>query len=202
MQQNIPDVSCLNTLNYFDFWSAVPLDGSSSYSEIAKSVSLPEEVVQRLLEHATTLRLFAYDEGQGRVRHTSRSAALAKSPGLRALVTTIVDDAGPPSLLLNHALDKYNRGQTSLTNDMSKTAFSLHHKGKLTSPWDFIENDGEGSRKGWRSRNFAVFMDYVKEIFQLEDVLAKSLDWAAAGQVSVIDVSVQERLNVWSLKLE
>ena len=117
----------------------------------------------------------------GQVRHTARSAALAQSAGLRALVTTVVDDAGPPSLVLNHALDKYNRGQTELTHDMSKTAFSLHHGGKLTSPWDFIENDGEGPRKGWRSRNFAVFINYVKEIFQLEDVLAKSHDWAGAG---------------------
>lgn len=33
-------------------------------------------------------------------------------------------------------------------------------------------------------------MNYVKEIFQLEDVLAKSFDWAAAGKMSVVDVSI------------
>ena len=168
----------------------MPLEGAATYGDIAKSVALPEEVVQRLLEHATTLRLFTFTDTPRQVRHTARSAALAKSAGLRALVTTVVDDAGPPSLILNHALDNYSRGETELTHDMSKTAFSLHHNGKLTSPWDFIENDGEGPRKGWRSRNFAVFMNYVKEIFQLEDVLAKSFDWAGAGNISVVDVSL------------
>lgn len=112
----------------------MPLDGVATYEQIAKSVSLPEEVVQRLLEHATTLRLFAFTDVPRQVRHTARSAALAKSAGLRALVTTVVDDAGPPSLVLNHALDKYNREQTELSHDMSKTAFSLYHNGKLSSP--------------------------------------------------------------------
>ncbi|KLU81090.1 sterigmatocystin 8-O-methyltransferase, partial [Magnaporthiopsis poae ATCC 64411] len=58
----IPDAAVLNILNCFDFWSAVPLNGTSSPAEIARHTGLPSEVVERVLDHATTLRLFAYTE--------------------------------------------------------------------------------------------------------------------------------------------
>lgn len=195
--QCMPDAAVLNILNYFDFWSAVPLDGSSSYEEIAKHVSLPQEVVQRVLEHATTLRLFAYttpsNVSASRIEHTSRSAALAKSSGLRALVSTIMDDAGPPMMIMNEALERHARGKTELTLDMDKTSFALFHSGgtfgKYTNSWELLENDGEGEKKGWRQRNFVEFMRYIKEIFQLEEVVEGALDWKAAGKVTVVDVN-------------
>ena len=76
----IPDAAALNILNHFDFWSAVPVDGSASYAEIAQRTRLPQDVVYRVVQHATTLRLFAETEPgkpSSRIQHTSRSAALA-----------------------------------------------------------------------------------------------------------------------------
>ncbi|KAL1959679.1 hypothetical protein VTO42DRAFT_1265 [Malbranchea cinnamomea] len=191
----MPDAAVLNILNRFDFWSAVPLDGSASYAEIAAHTRLPQEVVQRVIEHATTLRLFAYadtEESSPRIRHTSRSAALARSSGLRALVSTVLDDAGPPMAVMGEALQRYNYGKTTLEQDMSQTAFSLLHSnetfGRYANSWEFIENDGEGERKGWRQRNFVEFMNYIKEIFQLEKVVLECFDWKAAGKATVVDV--------------
>lgn len=195
--QVMPDAATLNILNYFNFWAAVPLDGSASYQEIAKHVSLPQEVVQRVLEHATTLRLFAYTTpgkpSASRIEHSSRSAALAKSSGLRALVSTIMDDAGPPMMVMNAALDKYARGKDELTVDVTKTSFAHFHSGdaagKYVNSWELLENDGEGERKGWRQRNFVEFMRYIKDIFQLESVVLGAIDWKAAGKATVVDVS-------------
>ncbi|KAK9413990.1 putative O-methyltransferase domain-containing protein [Seiridium unicorne] len=98
-----PGASALNTLNAFDFWPTVPLDGPASYEEISAYVSLPRDFVYRLLQHAMTQRIFVAVE-PGRVKHTSRSAALAKSAGLKALVWAILDDAGAPVMVLNEAL--------------------------------------------------------------------------------------------------
>ncbi|KMU85622.1 sterigmatocystin 8-O-methyltransferase [Coccidioides immitis H538.4] len=191
----MPDAAALHLLNYFDFWSSVPLDGSASYADIAKHTSLPEEVVQRILAHATTLRIFAETEPgklSSRIQHTSRSAALARSSGLRALVSTILDDAGPPMMVMNKALQKYTCGKPTLTKNMNETSFALLHSGglfgKYANCWEFIENDGEGERKGWRQRNFVEFMRYIKEIFRLEEVVLKSYDWKAAGKATVVDV--------------
>lgn len=66
----MPDAACLNVLNYFNFWAAVPLDGSASYQEIAQRVRLPLDVTRRVVQHGLTIRLFASDAstGPGRVR--------------------------------------------------------------------------------------------------------------------------------------
>ncbi|KAI1393732.1 sterigmatocystin 8-O-methyltransferase [Hypoxylon trugodes] len=191
----IPDAATLNVLNYFDFWSAVPLDGSASYAEIAQRVSLPEDVVKRILLHAVYLRIFEEtDPGKSssRIRHNSRSAALARSSGLKALVSTILDDAGAPVMVLNEALDRYSRGKPALTQNVNETSFALFHGGgqfgKYTNSWDLLENDGEGDKKGWRQRNFVEFMRYVKEIFQLEGVVLDAHDWKAAGKAEVVDI--------------
>lgn len=185
----------LNLMNHFDFWSAVPLDGSASVADIATHANLPEEVVKRVIEHGLTLRLFSPEgdfKATSRVQHSSRSAALVKSTGLRALVSTVLDDAGAPMLAMNKALELHARGQPSLTKDMTKTAFALHQKGatigNYTTSWEYIENDGDGDKKGWRQRNFVEFMRYLKEIFRLESVLESSFDWKALGKSTVVDV--------------
>ncbi|KAI1661581.1 S-adenosyl-L-methionine-dependent methyltransferase [Daldinia decipiens] len=191
----IPDASALNILNHFDFWSAVPLDGTASYPEIAQRVSLPEDVVRRVLRHAVTLRLFEEtDPGKSssNIRHTSRSAALARNAGLKALVSSVLDVASAPMMVMPEALRKYSRGKPALTQDMDETSFALLYSGgKLgnhKTSWDLLENDGEGENKGWRQRDFVSFMAYIKEIFHLEGVLLDAYDWKAVGKASVVDV--------------
>ena len=184
----MPDAAALDILNHFDFWSAVPLDGTASTASIAKHTNLPEEVVTRVLDHAKTLRIFT-DASPGHIRHTSRSAALAKNAGLKALVSTILDDAGPPMTVMPQALEKFNAGSETLPEDMSRTAFNLFHGGKYANSWEYIENDGEGEKKGWRSRNFTTFMSYLKDIFRLEQIVEGSYGWGEAGDLSVVDVS-------------
>ncbi|KAK8131340.1 O-methyltransferase family protein [Apiospora sp. TS-2023a] len=193
----IPDATVLNTLNSFGFWGAVPLTGSTTYADIAHEVKLPQGVVYRLLQHAMTQRIFAEEPGKDgnapRVKHTSRSAALARTPGLRALVSTVMDDAGAPLMVLNEALRRYSSDKPELTQKTAETAFALFHQGgqyggKFENSWEFIENDGEGDKKGWRQRNFVQFMSYLKDIFHLEDKVLAAYDWASAGKASVVDL--------------
>ncbi|KAI1129961.1 sterigmatocystin 8-O-methyltransferase [Nemania abortiva] len=190
----IPDAACLNVLNHFNFWSAVPLEGSASYSEIAERVSLPQDVVTRTIQHAITLRLFDEAEGDSsRIRHTSRSAALARQQGLQALVSSVLDITGPPMMAMPKALEKYSKGKSELTQDMSETAFALFHSTgpfgkKHVNSWDYLDNDGEGDRRGWRQQKFVDFMKYINEIFHLDSVILNAYDWEAAGTATVLDV--------------
>ncbi|KAF2192999.1 S-adenosyl-L-methionine-dependent methyltransferase [Zopfia rhizophila CBS 207.26] len=191
----MPDAAALNILNYFDFWSAVPLEGSASYADISQRTSLPQDVVHRILQHATTLRIFAETEpgkSSSRIQHTSRSAALARSSGLRALVSTVLDDAGAPMMVMNEALQRYSRGKPTLTQEMSESSFALLHSGgtfgKHGNSWELLENDGVGEKQGWRQKNFVEFMRYVKEIFHLEGVVLESHDWNAEGKATLVDV--------------
>jgi hypothetical protein len=199
----IPDASCLNILNQFDFWNAVPVAGEASFEQIAKHVQLPVDVVSRVLEHAVTMRFFTKSSPIATsVRHTSRSAALAKDAGLVALVQMVLDETGPPMFVLPEALRKYSQGKTELTKNMKETAFKLCHSGgvwgNFENSWDFIENDGiaegqvgsEKKSKGWRQRNFVKFMAYIRDLFNTEEILYNAVDWAGAGDVTVVDVSI------------
>jgi hypothetical protein len=177
----------------------VPLEGSASYSEISERLSLPQDVVTRAIQHATTLRLFEeVGDDSSRIRHTSRSAALARQPGLQALVSSVLDVTGAPMMTMPSALEKYSRGKSELTQDMSETAFALFHSTgplgkKHVNSWDYLENDGEGERQGWRQQKFVDFMKYIKEIFQLDGIVLNAYDWEAAGSATVVDVSSIDR---------
>ncbi len=97
-------------------------------------------------------------------------------------------------MVMNEALDRYSRGKSELTQEMSETAFALLHSGgqlsgKHNNSWDFLENDGAGERKGWRQKRFVEFMGYIKGIFHLEGVVLDALDWKAAGSAKLVDVS-------------
>lgn len=198
----IPDTSCLNILNQFDFWNAVPVAGEASFEDVAKHVQLPLDVVSRVLDHAITMRFFTKSSPTATtVRHTSRSAALAKDPGLAALVQMVLDETGPPMFVLPEALRRYSQGKPEITKDMKETAFKLCHSGGVwgdfQNSWDFIENDGlaegevgyEKKSKGWRQRNFVKFMAYIKDLFNTEELVFNAVDWAGAGDVTVVDVS-------------
>ncbi|KAK2002954.1 O-methyltransferase [Colletotrichum falcatum] len=192
----MPDASCLNVLNHFDFWAAVPLDGSASYVEIADRTNLPLDVAYRVMQHAFTLRFFAETEpgrATSHVQHTSRSAALVRKPGLKALVHSVLDTSSAPLLLLNEALERYSAGKPDLTDKMEETAFALLHQGgqfggRHANSWDFLENHGEGERRGWRQKHFVEFMTFIKDIFRLEGIVLKATDWKAAGKAKVVDV--------------
>lgn len=191
----VPDIATLNVLNQFDFWSAVPVDGTATHEQIAKHTSLPVEVVQRTLDHAVTMRYFARPEPTSTsVKHTSRSAALAKDTGLKALVQMVLDETSPPMMLLPEALRRFAIGKEEISRVQKETAFSLCHSGGIwgeyDNTWDFIENDGEGEKKGWRQRNFIKFMAYIKDLFKTESIVLDAIDWRAAGNATVVDVSI------------
>ncbi|KAF9700108.1 hypothetical protein EKO04_002059 [Ascochyta lentis] len=189
----VPDVATLNVLNQFDFWSAVPLNGTATYEQVAKHINLPVEIVQRTIDHAITMRYFARPEPTSTsVQHTSRSAALAKDPGLKAFVQTVLDETSPPMMLLPEALRRSAVGKSEVSRDQKETAFRLCHSGGIwgdyDNTWQFLENDGEGEQKGWRQRNFIKFMEYIKDLFKTESIVLDAIDWKAAGDATVVDV--------------
>ncbi|CAN9258217.1 hypothetical protein CUC08_Gglean010827 [Alternaria sp. MG1] len=190
----IPDTACLNVLNQFDFWGAVPVDGEATFEDIARHTKLPLEVVSRVIDHAVTMRFFHKPSPtSASVKHSSRSAALAKDSGLSALVQMVLDETGPPMFLLPEALRRFSQGKPEISKDIKETAFRLCHSGgeawgDYETSWEFIENDGEGEKKGWRQRNFVKFMAYIKDLFHTENMVLEAIDWKAEGEVTVVDL--------------
>lgn len=155
-------------------------------------------MIRRVLEHAVTLRIFAKVDPasmHSRIKHTSKSAVLAKNKGLRAVVNTNLGNSSAAMSTLTRALEKYSRGQEKLDRDLNKTAFSLVYSGgklgNYTDMWDFIEKDGEGETKGvgWRQKEMVESMKSIKSSLNLGELIKKLTDWQGAGKAKVVDVS-------------
>jgi hypothetical protein len=181
-------------LNQFNFFSAVPLDGSASYSEISRATLLPESIVRRILRHAMTSKLFAETAPESdRVVHTAATAYVAKNPIVRSWIAHNLEEVEPACGKLPEALRKFSMGKQEATEELEETPFGLGHldeHGKPVTLWEFMQNDGEGDKKGYRMRRFAEAMQVASKASNLNfETVGRGFDWASLGEATVVDVS-------------
>ena len=188
------DYSVLNLLNQFNFWDAVPLTGSASYGDIASKVNLSETMVQRLLRHAMTRHIFAeMAPGSGKVVHTCISAAPVKNPLLRSWIGHNLEEIAPASLNLGEALKRYGESAEPFESAGAYTYFRDSKEVKTLFEW--FDVDGEGERKGWRTRRFGEAMAHMTNdpATNIKFIHA-CYDWDGLGEATVVDVSFRSSL--------
>ncbi|GKZ39789.1 hypothetical protein AbraIFM66950_001219 [Aspergillus brasiliensis] len=96
-----------DVFNNFNFWNAVPLDGSASYADIAKSTNLPEQIVRRFFRLAFTVFVFAEESPvSDRVVHTAASAHIVRFPYVKSFVAHNLEDVRPAAI---HGVDALKR---------------------------------------------------------------------------------------------
>ncbi|KAK1770138.1 O-methyltransferase-domain-containing protein [Phialemonium atrogriseum] len=196
------DMAILDVLNQFDFWSAVPLSGSVTQAEVAARTGLPEDLVRRFLRHAATMRLFALvpagdGDGSGRVAHTAASAFVARSPAHRGWIAHHLEESRVACTRLPDALRRFSVGRAGAAQELGETAFALAFgggegdgAGTGVTFWDFIREDGEGERKGFRTGRFAQAMQAGRGSSGVDfgGLLRGGFDWEGLGEGTVVDV--------------
>lgn len=189
------DVATLNTLNHFNFWAAVPLKGDASLEEIAKSVKLPVEAVERTMKHAVTMRFFAKVKpaaDNSRIKHTARSAVLAKDPDQRSHTITTLDNSAVPLAVFPRALEEWSQGQQEFCKEPGKRAFNYAfsggHLGEYSNMWDMLDNDGKGDRKGWRAQEMVRTQRSLRDTLDMSAAILRITDWS--GHKHLVDVSI------------
>jgi 6-hydroxytryprostatin B O-methyltransferase len=185
MDQKKFDIFILSSLTHYDVWNAVPLEGKISYADLSEKVGLPVNRLHRILRHAMTRRIF-YEASPGHVAHTANSAAVVKDPPLASWIRHDVDEATRGLSWLNEALDKW--GDTQDPNEAALClAFNLP---RGTGFWEFLQNDGEGDRKGFRAKRFGEAMAAMSKTGVFSNAhLHNKFDWDALGKATVVDVS-------------
>ncbi|ERF77162.1 hypothetical protein EPUS_08466 [Endocarpon pusillum Z07020] len=93
---NWTDALTLRIIWRYKLASAVPLDGSASYEEIAATSGLYKPLVFRAIRAAIANNIFDEDDS-GRVRHTAISRLLATHQGFYDGVGLQIEDLGPAS---------------------------------------------------------------------------------------------------------
>lgn len=100
------DVTTLRVIHRYRISHVVPLQGSTTFEEIAQQVSLPSPLVGRFLRHAMASRVFM-EPVPGRVSHTAISRALVLDQELFDAVGLLSDEFAPASNALVAAIDTY-----------------------------------------------------------------------------------------------
>ncbi len=181
----------LDVMNQFNFWDAVPLNGSATYAEISSKTGLTESMVRRILRHAMTLHIFTETEpGSGVVIHTSNSIFPVENPKIRSWLGHNLEEIAAACPLLPDVLRKY--GETPEAGESATMQLFRPNSPKDMNVFDFFAIDGEGTKRGWRMRRFGDAMGLMSSQRGAESTpLLAAFDWDALGEATVVDVCVE-----------
>jgi hypothetical protein len=185
----------LDVMNQFDFFSAVPLGGSATIGDVARTTTLPESVVRRVIRHAATLRIFTeYPPGSDNIIHTATSAHVAKTPLKRSWLSHQLEEVRPGTVCAPESLRLYSAGKEKPTEDVTEAGFALadiDRTGHTVPFWDYLKTEVKGKPEGYRSQRFSEAMQMAGQTAAISpsDVLKAGFDWASLGAATIIDVS-------------
>ncbi|KAH0522998.1 hypothetical protein TsFJ059_008058 [Trichoderma semiorbis] len=182
----------LDFLNRFDIWHLVPLNGSSSYAEIAAAIQLPEVTVRRFLKQAFTMFFFLEEApGSDRIVHSAASAYVARDAARTAFIGHCMEDVRPAAAVGVDALQKFYVGhKTHSEEEEHCPQYLASDRGKVRGKayWEFAESYEEPGRpKGYRAERFALAMKALSQTQLTAQVLEK-FDWESLGNATVVDV--------------
>ncbi|KAL9620550.1 MAG: hypothetical protein Q9160_004911 [Pyrenula sp. 1 TL-2023] len=148
----------------------------STFSDIARTCSLPESDVCRILRHAMTYRIFR-EPRKGLVEHTAASKALAERPLLCNLVGFLSGEIWPSATRLVDAMEKWPGSQKP-----NETGFSLAYNTDVPM-FDVVGRDKE------RAKHMAGAMTlmHAGPGYSVKHLL-EGFEWGAAAQGQVVDV--------------
>ncbi|KAI2820472.1 hypothetical protein CBS115989_3602 [Aspergillus niger] len=183
-----------DVFNNFNFWDAVPLNGSASYADIAKSTNLPEQIVRRILRLAFTIFVFAEEApGSDRVVHTAASALIVRNPFVKSYLEHNMEDVRPAATVGVDALKKWFVGESEPPEDVAACPIALatydgHQSGG--DLWQLLENsERPGQPKGFRAKRFAEAMQGLRMTSGvMTECVLKQFDWSSLNEATVVDL--------------
>ena len=104
-----------------------------------------------------------------------------------------MEEIEPTCGKLPEALRKFSMGKGTASEELDEAAFGLGHLDEHSKPvtmWEFLQNDGEGDKKGYRMLRFAEAMQVSSKASKLNfGRIEGGFDWASLGEATVVDVS-------------
>src|SRR3569833_369438 len=190
MAQNNHDGMVLDVLSQLDFFTAVPLNGSITYAELAKKTNVSEPVVRRLLRHAMTSRFFAPAPDDS-VRHSANSAQVARTPLLKSWIAHNCQEIRPALIHQTKTKQHTNATKNEKNTESAFALADIDRKGHPVSFWDYLNDAPKGVPEGFRAQRFAEAMRAASKSSAVsrQEVIKNGLDWAALGEATVVDVS-------------
>ncbi|KAL4898946.1 hypothetical protein BDW74DRAFT_164237 [Aspergillus multicolor] len=170
--------SALRIVLKFNIAHAVPLQGSTSYGQVAQKSGLDTRTVQRILCFLMGYHIFR-QPAPGRVAHSRLSQAMVSHEGLAALVQFSFGELYGYSYHMADALAKWGSSQ-----EPNETGFNIAED---TTDGLYAFTDRQCGKA--RQSAFSTMMDLVASSeLSSSDALFGALDWQGLGDAVVVDV--------------
>ncbi|KAK4206543.1 O-methyltransferase [Rhypophila decipiens] len=183
----LTDFMSLSVLHRFDFFNAIPLQGSASLTEIAQRINLPEQTVARFVRVALSMQLFTIDP-PNRIKHTAFSAEVLRTPTMRPFLDFTTSSSFSMLSRGADAIQRYYVGRTEPNDDLGACPFTLTYEEdgseRGLAMWEYFEKRPD------QAKRFAGVIQHVNSMGVMNvDAALDLFDWAALGQdVTVVDV--------------
>lgn len=161
----------------FKLPQAVPLDGRTSYEEVAAKVDLDKNLVQRVLQTLMTRSMFQQPE-PGYVSHTRLSTALAAEEWPEIVFNVIYRWGNPAVTHIADALAKWGPSQKP-----NEAGYNIAMNTDKTV-WETL-NQNQVAQEA-----FGKFMNSTSSVLGVIETLITGYDWAGLGDAIVVDVSI------------
>jgi hypothetical protein len=146
-QQARAEHTTLRTICKLDIPSAVPLQGTITFTDLAAKTNLDPTFLSRIIRAAATSHFFI--EGpQDTVRHSAASAAIAADPVLRSHIVYQQELCQPAVFRIAEAARKYGtkRGESQ---EITETGFNVEFKTERNY-WEWLAlKENEWGRKAF-----------------------------------------------------
>ncbi|KAI0509541.1 O-methyltransferase-domain-containing protein [Xylaria bambusicola] len=174
------DALGLRVVYHYKLATAVPLNGSASYAEIAATSGLKEDLCRRFMRIAMGFHVFTEDPETQRVRHTASSRRLATDQSFSDAVGLEIEDLGPASSKLIDVWEKFEQN----TAEPNQSAFSMFNETDKPIFALFAGQPERARRFGGAMRHFTK-----GDSWDLRHMLT-SFDWSSIDQpgAQVVDI--------------
>jgi 6-hydroxytryprostatin B O-methyltransferase len=171
-------LSCLSWLVEFGIFSAVPLGGTISYNDLARTVKVPEGQLKSVARMAITSNLFC-EPLYNRLSHNSVSSLFLTQPGFLDWAKFLTRLSAPTAAAFASATTKWGE-----TVEKNETAFNIAFDTELPF-FDYFSQSSDLA---------AIFSSYMKSVQGSYGTSLKHLvtgfDWESLGDATIIDVSL------------
>ena len=131
----------------------------------------------------------------GFVAHTATSAAPVKFPAYRTLIEFQSEESNLASLHIIDAMERWGGSEEPARSGYG-IAMGLNPDDDKDCVFRFVQEDGEGERKGFRLKRIGEAMDAMKGsgAYHVGHV-QRGLNWSELGTATVVDVSISAFLR-------
>lgn len=176
MSQSTVLTAAIRWIYQFRIAQAVPLDAPIAYADLARTASVDESQLKRVLRYAVTHGIFA-EQSVGSVTHTAESRLLGSDPFMQNYVGHYSEHSFHIVSKMPEATAKWGASQ-----ETTETAFNVAFDTALPM-FQYMQGHPE------KAQRFAGLMKGMSSSprYHLRH-LVEGYDWAALGNAKVVDV--------------